>query len=57
MFEFTSNTGHMMSELQPPITSPHREEAHVVLPDGPEQLRGSDLIQLLSFAPHSNLVV
>ena len=40
-----------------PITSHHREEAHVVLCVGPEQLRGSDFHPKLSFAPHTDPMV
>ena len=47
----------MWCDFEPSITSHHREDAHVVLPDGPEQLRGSDLISKLSFPPNNNPVV
>ena len=44
-------------DFGPPITFHHREEAHVVLRVGPELLRGYDLHQNLSFAPHTDPVV
>ena len=44
-------------DFVPPITSHHREEAHVLLPNDPEQLRQSDLIPILSFVPYINPVV
>ena len=44
-------------DFEPLIICHHREEAHVLLPNDPEQLRQSDLIPTLSFVPYINPVV
>ena len=44
-------------DFVPPITSHHREEAHVLLPNDPEQFHQSDLIPTLSYAPDINSLV
>ena len=44
-------------DFGPPLTAHHREEAHVVLPNDPEQLCQSDSIQTLNFVPYINPMV
>ena len=44
-------------DFKPLIPSHYREEAHVLPPNDPEQLRQSDLIPTLSGVPYINPVV